>query len=161
MTKSRHIHFWTFHITPVLAFNRGFGLKLTVWPVWNCKKCEQRTQLNTFCRAFCLNKSHVFVPGSLQTAQCRGRHIRFAVMPKGHKPFARCGAPDQVQGFVLIVFMTHNYDSYLVQKQETMTSAWEDVEVSVIKNGKWLLVITFQWIAMAVDASLDAKILAR
>lgn len=63
-------------------------------------KCEQRTQLNTFCRAFCLDKSHVFVPGSIQTAQCRGRHIRFAVMPKGHKPFARCGDPEQVQSAV-------------------------------------------------------------
>ena len=67
----------------------------------DCKnwwKCEQRTQLNTFCRAFCLNKSHVFVPGSVQTAQCRGRHIRFPVMPKGHAPFARCGDPEKVQG---------------------------------------------------------------
>ena len=46
-------------------------------------KCEQRTQLNTFCRAFCLNSDHAFKPGSLQTVQCRGKHVRFGRMPRG------------------------------------------------------------------------------
>ena len=117
-----------------------FALKLSFWADrLKSGKCEQRTQLNTFCRAFCLNKSHVFVPGSLQTAQCRGRHIRFAVMPKGHKPFARCGAPDQVQGLVFAVMMTHIL--WLIFSPEAGDNDISVGRCGSIRDKKWKMTI--------------------